>query len=80
MLSSVQKVHDALIASGGTIALGSGARAEISIANSKFAPVPSLVTAAEQSDDPGFEVTNLTASDDYSLWVDACGTDPGCQQ
>jgi hypothetical protein len=80
VLSSVQEVHDALIASGGTMSLGTGVRAEISIANSKFAPVPSLVAAAAQSTNPGFEVTRLTASDDYSLWVDGCGDDPGCQQ
>jgi len=80
VLSSVQEVHDALIASGGTISLGTGAQAEIAIANSKFAPVPSLVAAAEQGTDPGFEITHLTASDEYSLWVDGCGIDPGCQQ
>ena len=80
VLSSVQDVQDALIASGGKISLGTGARAQISIANSNFAPVASLVAAAEQSTDPGFEITHLTASDEYSLWVDVCGSDPGCQQ
>jgi predicted small secreted protein len=82
VLASVQQVHDGLLSQGGeVITSASNSNAAIAILGTKFAPVPSLVAAADQAQSPKFaDETNLAATDDYSLWVDACGDSKDCQQ